>query len=219
MLDIFPANWSDKALRVEFFGDEIDRISEVNVLTGEVLVDRAHVAIFPASHYATGGKRWRRPSRRSKRIWKPGVAELKAADRLVEAQRLEQRTRYDMEMMQEIGYCQGIENYSRYFDGRAPGQPPFTLLDYFPKDFLLMIDESHVTIPQIRAMYRGDLARKTELVEYGFRIPSAFDNRPLRFEEFQERVNQVICVSATPAEYELQQATQVAEQIIRPTAC
>ena len=217
VLDIFPANWSDKALRVEFFGDEIDRISEVNVLTGEVLVDRAHVAIFPASHYATGREKMEAALKEIEKDMEARVAELKAADRLVEAQRLEQRTRYDMEMMQEIGYCQGIENYSRYFDGRAPGQPPFTLLDYFPKDFLLMIDESHVTIPQIRAMYRGDLARKTELVEYGFRIPSAFDNRPLRFEEFQERVNQVICVSATPAEYELQQATQVAEQIIRPT--
>ena len=217
VLDIFPANWSDKALRVEFFGDEIDRISEVNVLTGEVLVDRAHVAVFPASHYATGREKMEAALKEIEKDMEARVAELKAADRLVEAQRLEQRTRYDMEMMQEIGYCQGIENYSRYFDGRAPGQPPFTLLDYFPKDFLLMIDESHVTIPQIRAMYRGDLARKTELVEYGFRIPSAFDNRPLRFEEFQERVNQVICVSATPAEYELQQATQVAEQIIRPT--
>ena len=217
VLDIFPANWSDKALRVEFFGDEIDRISEVNVLTGEVLVDRTHVAIFPASHYATGREKMEAALKEIEKDMEARVAELKAADRLVEAQRLEQRTRYDMEMMQEIGYCQGIENYSRYFDGRAPGQPPFTLLDYFPKDFLLMIDESHVTIPQIRAMYRGDLARKTELVEYGFRIPSAFDNRPLRFEEFQERVNQVICVSATPAEYELQHATQVAEQIIRPT--
>ena len=217
VLDIFPANWSDKALRVEFFGDEIDRISEVDVLTGEVLVDRTHVAIFPASHYATGREKMEAALKEIEKDMEARVAELKAADRLVEAQRLEQRTRYDMEMMQEIGYCQGIENYSRYFDGRAPGQPPFTLLDYFPKDFLLMIDESHVTIPQIRAMYRGDLARKTELVEYGFRIPSAFDNRPLRFEEFQERVNQVICVSATPAEYELQHATQVAEQIIRPT--
>ena len=217
VVEIFPAGSSENAIRVEFFGDEIDRISEVNVLTGEVLVDRAHVAIFPASHYATGREKMEAALKEIEKDMEARVAELKAADRLVEAQRLEQRTRYDMEMMQEIGYCQGIENYSRYFDGRAPGQPPFTLLDYFPKDFLLMIDESHVTIPQIRAMYRGDLARKTELVEYGFRIPSAFDNRPLRFEEFQERVNQVICVSATPAEYELQQATQVAEQIIRPT--
>ena len=217
VLDIFPANWSDKALRVEFFGDEIDRISEVNVLTGEVLVDRAHVAIFPASHYATGREKMEAALKEIEKDMEARVAELKAADRLVEAQRLEQRTRYDMEMMQEIGYCQGIENYSRYFDGRAPGQPPFTLLDYFPKDFLLMIDESHVTIPQIRAMYRGDLARKTELVEYGFRIPSAFDNRPLNFDEFYDRVNQVVFVSATPGDLERQKSAQIVEQVIRPT--
>ena len=217
VLDIFPANWADRALRVEFFGDEVERISEVNVLTGEVLLDRAHVAVFPASHYATGREKLEAALAQIEADMNARVKELKAQDKLLEAQRLEQRTQYDMEMMKEIGYCQGIENYSRYFDGRKPGQPPFTLLDYFPKDFLLMIDESHVTIPQIRAMYRGDLARKTELVEYGFRIPSAFDNRPLRFEEFNERINQLICVSATPAEYELGRATQVAEQIIRPT--
>ena len=217
VLDIFPANWADRALRVEFFGDEVERISEVNVLTGEVLLDRAHVAVFPASHYAAGREKLEAALAQIEADMNARVKELKAQDKLLEAQRLEQRTQYDMEMMKEIGYCQGIENYSRYFDGRKPGQPPFTLLDYFPKDFLLMIDESHVTIPQIRAMYRGDLARKTELVEYGFRIPSAFDNRPLRFEEFNERINQLICVSATPAEYELGRATQVAEQIIRPT--
>ena len=217
VLDIFPANWSEKAIRVEFFGDEIDRISEVNVLTGEILLDRTHVAIFPASHYATGREKMEKALGEIERDMYARVAEFKAADRLLEAQRIEQRTQYDMEMMREIGYCQGIENYSRYFDGRKPGQPPFTLLDYFPRDFLLMIDESHVTIPQIRAMYRGDLARKTELVEYGFRIPSAFDNRPLKFEEFTGRINQLICVSATPAEYELGIASQVAEQIIRPT--
>ena len=217
VLDIFPANWSDKAIRVAFFGDEVERISEINVLTGEILLDRAHVAIFPASHYATGRDKMEAAIAQIEKDMEARVAEFKAADRLLEAQRLEQRTRYDIEMMREIGYCQGIENYSRYFDGRKPGQPPYTLLDYFPKDFLLMVDESHVTLPQIRAMYRGDLARKTELVEYGFRIPSAFDNRPLRFEEFQERINQVICVSATPGEYELGLASQVAEQIIRPT--
>ena len=217
VLDIFPANWSEKALRIEFFGDEIERISEVNVLTGEILLDRAHVAIFPASHYATGRDKLVAALDEIERDMLARVEELKAEDKLLEAQRLEQRTRYDMEMMREVGYCQGIENYSRYFDGRKPGQPPFTLLDYFPDDFLLMIDESHVTIPQIRAMYAGDLSRKKELVEYGFRIPSAFDNRPLTFDEFKDRINQLICVSATPADFELKLASQVAEQIIRPT--
>lgn len=217
VLDIFPANWSDKALRVEFFGDEVERISEVNVLTGEILLDRTHVAVFPASHYATGREKLGAALGEIERDMGARVAELKAQDKLLEAQRLEQRTQYDMEMMREIGYCQGIENYSRYFDGRRPGQPPFTLLDYFPRDFLLMIDESHATIPQIRAMYHGDLSRKRELVEYGFRIPSAFDNRPLTFEEFSERVHQLVCVSATPADYEMGLASQVAEQIIRPT--
>ncbi len=217
VLDIFPANWSEKALRVVFFGDEIERISEVNLLTGEILLDRAHVAIFPASHYATGREKLEAALGEIEGDMWARVAEFKAQDKLLEAQRIEQRTQYDMEMMREIGYCQGIENYSRYFDGRKPGQPPFTLLDYFPDDFLLMIDESHATLPQIRAMYAGDLSRKTELVEYGFRIPSAFDNRPLKFEEFNGRINQLICVSATPAAYEMGLATQVAEQIIRPT--
>ena len=217
VLDIFPANWSEKALRIEFFGDEIERISEVNVLTGEILLDRAHVAIFPASHYATGREKLVAALDEIERDMLSRVEELKAQDKLLEAQRIEQRTRYDMEMMREVGYCQGIENYSRYFDGRKPGQPPFTLLDYFPDDFLLMIDESHATLPQIRAMYAGDLSRKKELVEYGFRIPSAFDNRPLTFDEFKGRIHQLICVSATPADYELGLANQVAEQIIRPT--
>ncbi|MEL7607873.1 MAG: excinuclease ABC subunit UvrB [Bacillota bacterium] len=217
VLEIFPMNWSDKALRVEFFGDEIERISEINVLTGELLVDRAHVAVFPASHYATGREKLNAALEQIEQDLYARVAELKAEDKLVEAQRLEQRTRYDMEMMRELGYCQGIENYSRYFDGRAPGQPPFTLLDYFPKDFLMIIDESHVTLPQIRAMYRGDLSRKQALVEYGFRIPSSYDNRPLMFDEFQKRLNQLICVSATPADYELERASRVVEQIIRPT--
>lgn len=217
VLEIFPMNWSDKALRIEFFGDEIERISEINVLTGELLTDRAHAAVFPASHYATGREKLNAALEQIESDLNERVAQLKAADKLLEAQRLEQRTSYDMEMMRELGYCQGIENYSRYFDGRLPGQPPFTLLDYFPKDFLMFIDESHVTLPQIRAMYRGDLSRKTALVEYGFRIPSSYDNRPLTFEEFQKRLNQLICVSATPADYELERASRVVEQIIRPT--
>jgi len=217
VLEIFPSNWSEKALRVEFFGDEIERISEVNCLTGEILLDRAHVAIFPASHYATGrDKLLKAIDEIEKDMW-ARVEELKSQEKLLEAQRLQQRTEYDIEMMKEIGYCQGIENYSRYFDGRSPGQPPYTLIDYFPDDFLMIIDESHVTIPQIRGMYSGDLSRKTSLVEYGFRIPSAFDNRPLKFDEFKERVHQLICVSATPAEYELSLASNIAEQVIRPT--
>jgi len=217
VLEIFPSNWSDKALRVEFFGDEIERISEVNCLTGEILLDRAHVAVFPASHYATGRDKLISALEAIEKDLYDRVAELKAQDKLLEAQRLEQRTQYDMEMMREIGYCQGIENYSRYFDGRSPGQPPYTLIDYFPEDFLMIIDESHVTLPQVRGMYHGDLSRKTELVEYGFRIPSAFDNRPLKFDEFNGRINQLICVSATPGDYEMGLASRVAEQVIRPT--
>lgn len=217
VLDIFPVNWSDKCFRVEFFGDEIDRILEVDPLTGEILSERAHAGIFPASHYATSRDKMLKAL---DMIWADALErkeEFLQQGKAVEAQRIEQRTQYDIEMMREIGYCNGVENYSRYFDGRKPGQPPFTLLDYFPKDFLLFIDESHVTIPQIGAMYRGDLARKTALVEYGFRIPSAYDNRPLRFQEFEERIPQMICMSATPAEYELNHAAQVVEQIIRPT--
>ncbi len=217
VLEIFPSNWSDKALRIEFFGDEIERISEVNCITGEILLDRAHVAVFPASHYATGRDKLVQALGDIEKDLYDRVAELKAQDKLLEAQRLEQRTQYDMEMMREIGYCQGIENYSRYFDGRKPGQPPYTLIDYFPEDFLMIIDESHVTLPQVRGMYSGDFSRKKELVEYGFRIPSAFDNRPLKFDEFSERINQLICVSATPGEYELGLAERVAEQVIRPT--
>jgi len=217
VLDIFPVSSAGTCVRVEFFGDEVERIMDVNSLTGELLGERAHVAIFPASHYATSREKldaaiddiWADAQKRKD--------EFTAMDRLIEAQRIEQRTQYDIEMMREIGYCSGIENYSRYFDGRKPGQPPFTLIDYFPKDFLLFIDESHVTVPQIGAMYRGDLARKTSLVDYGFRIPSAFDNRPLKFPEFEARIPQMICVSATPAKYELGRATQVVEQIIRPT--
>ena len=217
VLEIFPMNWSDKALRIEFFGDEIERISEINTVTGEILLTRLHVAIFPASHYATGREKLMGAFGQIEDDLRNRIREFKDSDRLLEAQRIEQRTTYDMEMMREIGYCQGIENYSRYFDGRTPGMPPFTLLDYFPKDFLMIIDESHVTIPQIRAMYHGDFSRKQSLVEYGFRLPSAYDNRPLKFDEFAKRYNQLICVSATPADYELSLASGVAEQIIRPT--
>ncbi len=217
VLDIFPVEWADKCIRVTFFGDEIERILEVNPLTGEVLSERAHAGIFPASHYATSREKIE-PA--MDEIWADAIKrrdEFTAEGKLIEAQRIEQRTQYDLEMMREIGYCNGIENYSRYFDGRKPGQPPYTLIDYFPKDFLVFIDESHVTVPQIGAMYRGDLARKTCLVDYGFRIPSAYDNRPLKFPEFEGRVPQMICVSATPGAYELGRAKQVAEQIIRPT--
>ncbi|MGN1067933.1 MAG: excinuclease ABC subunit UvrB, partial [Christensenellales bacterium] len=217
VLDIFPANWSDKALRIEFFGDEVDRISEVSPVTGEILCDRAHVAVFPASHYATRHEKLMAAMEEIERDCALRVEELTRDGKLVEAQRLSQRTEYDLEMMREIGFCSGIENYSRYFDGRRPGEPPFTLIDYFPKDFLLFVDESHVTLPQIGAMYRGDRARKAALVEYGFRLPSAFDNRPLKFDEFRGRIPQMICVSATPGDYELSEAAQVAEQIIRPT--
>ena len=217
VLDIFPANWSDKALRIEFFGDEVDRISEVSPVTGEILCDRAHVAVFPASHYATSHEKLMAAMEEIERDCALRVEELTRDGKLVEAQRLSQRTEYDLEMMREIGFCSGIENYSRYFDGRRPGEPPFTLIDYFPKDFLLFVDESHVTLPQIGAMYRGDRARKAALVEYVFRLPSAFDNRPLKFDEFRGRIPQMICVSATPVDYELSEAAQVAEQIIRPT--
>ena len=217
VIEIFPMNLADKAIRVEFFGDEVDAISEINVVTGVPLKSLSHAVIFPATHYATSKEAIEKALEEIEKDMIERVDELKAMNKLVEAQRLEQRTRYDMEMMREIGYCQGVENYSRYFDGRKPGQPPFTLIDYFKDDFLTIIDESHVTIPQIRAMYNGDRARKTELVEYGFRIPSAFDNRPLQFSEFESRIRQLICVSATPAEYELSRAKDIAEQIIRPT--
>ena len=217
VLEIFPMNLVDKAIRIEFFGDEIERISEVNPLTGEMLLDMVHTVIFPASHYATGHEKLKMAiSDIEGDLWNQ-IGRLKDNGELVEAQRLEQRTLYDIEMMQEIGYCQGIENYSRYFDGRRPGDPPFTLLDYFPDDFLMIIDESHVTLPQIRGMYRGDRARKETLVQYGFRLPSAYDNRPLKFDEFEDRINQVVFVSATPGSYELGHSSSMAEQIIRPT--
>ena len=216
-VDVMPANWSDKALRISFFGDEIERISEINALTGQTITDRSHAAIFPATHYVTGRDKLEASIGDIEADMQKRVAEFNAENKLLEAQRIAQRTEYDIEMMREIGYCQGIENYSRYFDGRKPGQPPFTLLDYFPDDFLMFIDESHVTLPQIRGMYAGDYSRKKELVEYGFRLPAAFDNRPLRYEEFEKRINQLICVSATPGEYETDNASQIVEQIIRPT--
>lgn len=218
ILEIFPASNSEIAIRVEFFGDEIDRIFEEDVLTGKVINELKHAVIFPASHYAVGSEKLGTALSVIARDLEDEVKAFESQGKLLEAQRLSQRTNHDMEMIREIGYCSGIENYSRYFDGRNPGEPSFTLLDYFPKgDFLVFIDESHMTIPQIRAMYHGDLSRKTNLVEYGFRMRSAYDNRPLKFEEFDARVPQLICVSATPASYELQQAGNVVEQLIRPT--
>lgn len=217
VIEVFPISQIEKALRIELFGDEIENISEITVLTGQPIRTLAHVMVFPATHYAADRERVEESLEEIKQDMLQRVKEFKAQNKLLEAQRIEQRTTFDMEMIREIGYCQGIENYSRYFDGRKPGEPPFTLMDYFPKGFLTIVDESHVTLPQLRAMYRGDLSRKTELVEYGFRIPSAYDNRPLTFDEFEARVGQLICVSATPADYELSRASQIAEQIIRPT--
>ena len=218
VVEIFPASNSEIAIRVEFFGDEIDRICEEEALTGTVISELKHVLIFPASQYAVGGDKMQSALSMIECDMRDEVRAFRDEGKLLEAQRLEQRTTYDLEMMREIGYCSGIENYSRYFDGRSPGEPSFTLLDYFPKNnFLVFIDESHMTIPQIRAMYHGDRSRKENLVNYGFRLKSAYDNRPLTFEEFDERVPQLICVSATPAPYELEQAGQVVEQLIRPT--
>lgn len=217
VLEIFPANSSEKALRVEFFGDEIEKITEVDYLTGEIVGTRSHIAVFPASHYATTRTKMEKAMVTIEKELEERLEQLKMEGKLLEAQRLEQRTRYDLEMMSEIGFCQGIENYSRHISGREPGSSPFTLMDYFPDDYLLFIDESHVTVSQIGAMYNGDRSRKESLVEYGFRLPSAFDNRPLKFNEFEERVNQVVYVSATPAAYEREHSTQIVEQIIRPT--
>ena len=216
-IEIFPAAYSERAIRVELFGDEIDRLVEVDALTGEVIAERKHVAVYPASHYVTTKDKMRIAVERIEAELDEQLAKLKAADRLLEAQRLEQRTRYDIEMMQEMGYCSGIENYSRHMSERKAGEAPYTLIDYFPDDFLIMVDESHVTIPQVRAMYNGDRARKESLIEYGFRLPSALDNRPLQFDEFVERINQIVYVSATPGPYEMEVETNVAEQIIRPT--
>ena len=216
-IEIFPVYARDYAIRVEFFGDEIDRISEINPVTGAVSRRVSHTAIYPASHYVTTKEKMERALRTIEEEMNQRCAWFKEEEKLVEEQRLRQRTMYDMEMMRELGYCTGIENYSRIISERAPGSAPMTLLDYFPKDFVLFVDESHVTLPQVRAMYAGDRARKTSLVEYGFRLPSAFDNRPLNFDEFTERINQVIYVSATPSDYERERSGQIVEQIIRPT--
>lgn len=217
VIEVIPAAYGEKAVRIEMFDDEVDRIVEFDVLTGEILAQRNHVAIFPASHYVTSRENLERAMNDIREELDERLDELNKHGRLLEAQRLEQRTNYDLEMMQEMGYCSGIENYSRHLAGRKAGEPPFTLVNYFPKDFLLVVDESHVTLPQIRAMYAGDRSRKEMLVEHGFRLPSAYDNRPLTFDEFQAQIKQAIYVSATPAKYELEQADKVVEQIIRPT--
>ena len=216
-VEVWPAYWKDTAIRVEFFGDEIDRISEINAVTGAPVRRLNTIPIWPATHYVTPKEKMDAAIQEIYRELEERVAYFQANNMLVEAQRLKQRTMYDVEMMQELGYCSGIENYSRVIEGRPAGSPPHTLLDFFPKDFLLFIDESHVTLPQVRAMYNGDRARKTTLVDYGFRLPCAFDNRPLKFEEFQKRLNQVIYVSATPGDYERERSGQIVEQVIRPT--
>lgn len=216
-LDIIPSYSSSKGIRVEFFGDEIDRIREFDVLTGKIIGNRNHVSITPTSHFATTQETQEKAIKVIEEELEKRLEELNEQDRILEAQRLKQRTNFDIEMIREMGYCQGIENYSRILDNRAPGTPPQTLIDFFPKDFLMFIDESHVTIPQVKAMYAGDRSRKESLVEYGFRLPCAFDNRPLKFEEFEKKINQVVFVSATPGKYELEHSKNVAEQIIRPT--
>ena len=215
-VDIFPAGSSEIAVRVEFFGDTVDRISEIDAVTSSVINDLKHAVIFPASHYVMSGDR-EEIFRRILADKQERVEFFRANGKLIEAQRIDERVNYDVEMMREMGYCSGIENYSRYFDGRKPGQPPYTLLDFFPKDFICFVDESHMTLPQIRGMYNGDRARKKNLVDYGFRLPAAYDNRPLDFEEFDSRIRQMVCVSATPGKYELDRADEVAEQLIRPT--
>ena len=216
-VEVWPAYWKDTALRIEFFGDEIDRISEINVVTGTPIRRLNNIPIWPATHYVTPKEKMDAAIQEIYKELEERVAFFEKEGKLIEAQRIKQRTMYDIEMMQELGYCSGIENYSRVIEGRPVGSPPHTLLDYFPKDFVLFIDESHVTLPQVRAMYNGDRARKTTLVDYGFRLPCAFDNRPLKFEEFEQRVNQVIYVSATPGEYERTRSGQIVEQVIRPT--
>ncbi|WP_409295457.1 excinuclease ABC subunit UvrB [Peribacillus sp. SCS-26] len=217
VVEIFPASRDEHCIRVEFFGDEIDRIREVDALTGEILGERDHVAIFPASHFVTREEKMRIAIQNIERELEERLAELRENDKLLEAQRLEQRTRYDLEMMREMGFCSGIENYSRHLTLRPAGSTPYTLIDYFPEDFLLVVDESHVTLPQVRGMFNGDQARKQVLVDHGFRLPSAMDNRPLRFQEFEEKVGQSIYVSATPGPYELEHTPEMVEQIIRPT--
>ena len=217
VLEIFPASSGDKIIRVEFFGDEIDRISEINPLTGELISVLKHAAIYPASHYIVSKEKMQTAVKELERELEERLEFFRKQGKLLEAQRIEQRTRYDIEMLMEIGFCTGIENYSRVLSGREPGSAPFTLLDHFPKDFLLFVDESHVTLPQVRGMYAGDRARKESLVEYGFRLPSAFDNRPLNFSEFYDRINQAVFVSATPGDLEKEKSSVIAEQIIRPT--
>ena len=216
-LDIFPASSGEKSVRIEFFGDEIDRITEIDALTGEIVGERNHVAIYPASHYATTQKKVEKAIVTIEEELEDRLKYFKDHNKLLEAQRLEQRTRYDIEMLKEMGFCTGIENYSRHMSQRKPGSRPYTLIDYFPKDFVTMIDESHVTVPQIGGMYEGDRSRKTSLVDYGFRLPSALDNRPLKFSEFESMMNQVIYVSATPGKYEKAKTNEVVEQVIRPT--
>ena len=217
VIEVFPAGYNNRAVRIELFGDEVDRIVEFDVVTGEVYGERTHSMVFPASHYVTEDEDLKIAMKDIEAEMEQQVKKFKAEGKLIEAQRIEQRTRYDLEMMQEMGYCSGIENYSRHLTHRKAGEAPYTLLDYFPEDFLIVMDESHVTLPQLHAMYAGDRSRKVSLVENGFRLPSAFDNRPLTFEEFAARINQIIYVSATPGKYELEQAQQVAQQIIRPT--
>lgn len=217
VLEVFPASYSDTAIRIEFFGDEIDRITEINVVTGEIIGRITHAAIFPASHYVVGSDKVARAVKEIEQELKDRVSFFQMNNKLIEAQRIEQRTHYDMEMLQEIGFCSGIENYSRVLSGRKPGSTPLTLIDHFPSDFLLVVDESHVTLPQVRAMSAGDRARKTTLIDYGFRLPSAFDNRPLNFDEFYAHINQAIYVSATPGDFEKEHSSQIVEQVIRPT--
>lgn len=217
IVEIFPVESDNYAIRVEFWGDDIERIVQFDPVTSKPICALKHVNIFPASHYVVAKEKLDDSLKQIREDMVEQVALFKQQGKLLEAQRLQERVSYDLEMIKEMGYCSGIENYSRYFDGRQPGQPPYTLLDFFPKDYIMFIDESHMTLPQLRAMYNGDLARKTNLVDYGFRLPSAYDNRPLRFAEFDEKISQVICVSATPANYELEQAGQVVEQLIRPT--
>jgi len=216
-IEIVPSDMSTHLIRIELWGDEIDKIQEIDLVTGEIIGNRNHVAIFPASHYATTNDKLLRATDEILKDMEKQVEFFNNQGKLVEAFRIEQRTRYDVEMMRETGFCQGIENYSRYISNRAPGVPPYTLIDYFPKDFLLMIDESHVTVPQVRGMYNGDHARKTSLIDYGFRLPSAYDNRPLNFTEFNNKINQTVYVSATPADYEKELSENIVEQVIRPT--
>lgn len=217
ILEIFPANNDERAIRIEFFGDEIDRITEIDYVTGKIVGTRNHVVIFPASHYVTTPERVEKAVIEIEKELEERVKSFKGDDKLLEAQRIEQRTKYDIEMLKEIGFCQGIENYSRHITGRKSGEKPYTLMDFFPDDYLIIIDESHVTVPQVRGMYAGDRSRKASLIDNGFRLPSAYDNRPLNFDEFEENINQILFVTATPGPYELEHSTTIAEQIIRPT--